>query len=164
MIKQSGLSVKFSKVRIKIPNTAIIGTDEFDRFMKDNKLWKDALKAQNDEKIAKLFLNGRLSLDLILKLESFLKDCNYPIAVRSSSLLEDSQYQPLSGAYSTFMLANNQVSIKDRIKELTDAIKLVFASIFYKESRSHFAQSAHRTEEENGCYDDGNCWSEIFKW
>ena len=148
MIKQSGLNHSFSNVRIKIPNTAIIGTDEFDRFMKDNKLWEDALKTQNDKEIAKLFLDGRLSMDLILKLESFLKDCNYPIAVRSSSLLEDSQYQPLSGAYSTFMLANNQTSIKDRIKNLTDAIKLVFASIFYKESRSHFAQSAHRTEEE----------------
>jgi len=148
MIKQSGLSHRFSNVRIKIPNTAIIGTDEFDRFMKDNKLWEDALKAQNDKEIVKLFLDGRLSMDLILKLESFLKECSYPIAVRSSSLLEDSQYQPLSGAYSTFMLANNQTSIKDRIKELTNAIKLVFASIFYKESRSHFAQSAHRTEEE----------------
>ena len=73
MIKQSGISHRFLKCKIKIPNTAIIGTDEFDRFMKDNKLWKDALKAQNDKEIVKLFLESRLSMDLILKLESFFK-------------------------------------------------------------------------------------------
>ena len=113
----------------------IIGTDEFDRFMKDNNLWDDALKAEKDQEIVKLFLTSRLSMDLILKIESFLKDCKYPIAVRSSSLLEDSQYQPLSGAYSTFMLANNQKAFKDRIHEIKKAIRLVFASIFYHESK-----------------------------
>ena len=148
MLKQSGIDNRFSSVKVKIPKTAIIGTDEFDRFMKDNRLWDDALKAKQDNKIVTLFLDSRLSMDLILKLESFLKECRYPIAIRSSSLLEDSQYQPLSGAYSTFMLANNQEIFKDRINELKKAIKLVFASIFYNESKSHFSHTAHRTEEE----------------
>ena len=148
MLVQSGISKKYPNVIVKIPRTAIIGTDEFDRFMKDNSLWDDALKAEKDQDIIKLFLASRLSMDLILKIESFLKECNYPIAVRSSSLLEDSQYQPLSGAYSTFMLANNQKTFKDRINELKKAIRLVFASIFYRESKSHFSHTAHRTEEE----------------
>ena len=148
MLVQSGISKKYPNVIVKIPKTAIIGTDEFDRFMKDNSLWDDALKAEKDQDIIKLFLASRLSMDLILKIESFLKECNYPIAVRSSSLLEDSQYQPLSGAYSTFMLANNQKTFKDRIDELKKAIRLVFASIFYRESKSHFSHTAHRTEEE----------------
>ena len=148
MLKQSGIDNRFSNVKVKIPKTAIIGTDEFDRFMKDNRLWDEALKVKQDKKIVTLFLGSRLSMDLILKLESFLKKCRYPIAIRSSSLLEDSQYQPLSGAYSTFMLANNQEIFKDRIGELKKAIKLVFASIFYNESKSHFSHTAHRTEEE----------------
>ena len=148
MLKQSGIDNRFSNLKVKIPKTAIIGTDEFDRFMKDNRLWDEALKVKQDKKIVTLFLSSRLSMDLILKLESFLKECHYPIAIRSSSLLEDSQYQPLSGAYSTFMLANNQKIFKDRIGELKKAIKLVFASIFYNESKSHFSHTAHRTEEE----------------
>ena len=148
MLKQSGVNNRYPNIIVKIPQTAIIGTDEFDRFMKDNKLWDNALKAKQDKEIVALFLNSRLSIDLILKLESFLKECHYPIAVRSSSLLEDSQYQPLSGAYSTFMLANNQKEFKNRINELKKAIKLVFASIFYHESKSHFSRTAHRTEEE----------------
>ena len=148
MLKQSGIDNRFSNVKVKIPKTAIIGTDELDRFMKDNRLWDEALKVKQDKKIVTLFLGSRLSMDVILKLESFLKECHYPIAIRSSSLLEDSQYQPLSGAYSTFMLANNQEIFKDRIGELKKAIKLVFASIFYNESKSHFSHTAHRTEEE----------------
>ena len=143
MLKQSGINNRFSNVKVKIPKTAIIGTDEFDRFMKDNRLWDEALKVKQDKKIVTLFLGSRLSMDLILKLESFLKECRYPIAIRSSSLLEDSQYQPLSGAYSTFMLANNQEIFKDRINELKKAIKLIFASIFYNESKSHFSHTAH---------------------
>ena len=83
-----------------------------------------------------------------MKVEAFLKSCKYPLAVRSSSLLEDSQYQPLSGAYSTFMLSNDQELFKDRIRELVNAIKLVFASIFFHESKSHFNHTVHRTEEE----------------
>ena len=148
MLKQSGINNRVSNIIVKIPQTAIIGTDEFDRFMNDNKLWDDALKVKKDKKIISLFLDSRLSMDLILKLESFLKECHYPLAVRSSSLLEDSQYQPLSGAYSTFMLPNNQDTFKERIKQLKKAIKLVYASIFYQESKSHLSRTAHRTEEE----------------
>ena len=148
MIIQSGINNKYKNINVKIPKTAIIGTEEFDRFMKDNKLWDNALKANNDQDIETLFIKSRLSMELTLKVEAFLKYCDYPLAVRSSSLLEDSQYQPLSGAYSTFMLPNNQTLFKDRINQLINAIKLVFASIFYNESKSYFANSAHRTEEE----------------
>ena len=148
MLKQSGINNKFDNIKIKIPQTVIIGTDEFDSFMKDNKLWDFALKTNKDEEINKYFLKSRLSMDLILKLESFLKKCKYPLAIRSSSLLEDSQYQPLSGAYSTFMLPNNNSIFKNRINELKKAVKLVFASIFYIESKAHLKSTLHRTEEE----------------
>ena len=148
MIVQSGINDNYENIVVKIPRTAIIGTEEFDRFMKDNNLWDDALKAESNKKVEEIFLKSRLSMDITLKVEAFLKKCKKPLAVRSSSLLEDSQYQALSGAYSTFMLSNDQEVFKDRINEVTNAIKLVFASIFFQESKSHFSHTAHRTEEE----------------
>ncbi|SVA69613.1 uncharacterized protein METZ01_LOCUS122467, partial [marine metagenome] len=148
MLKQSEIQNNFQEIKINVPQAAIIGTDEFDRFMKDNQLWGKALKAKDDQKVNQLFLDSRLSLDLILKLESFLEDATFPLAVRSSSLLEDSQYQPLAGAYSTFMLPNNQSKIQNRIQDLRKTIKLVFASIFHINVKSHLGNTPHRTEEE----------------
>ena len=127
---------------------AVIGTDEFDRFMKDNHLWDIALGDINDNDLVKKFIKARLSIDLILRLESFIKENNYPLAVRSSSLLEDSQYQPLAGTYETYMLSNNSRSDKKRLKELTIAIKKVFASTFKGEARALLKNTAHRIEEE----------------
>ena len=80
--------------------------------MKDNDLWDISLGDINDNDLVKKFIKARLSIDLILRLESFIKENNYPLAVRSSSLLEDSQYQPLAGTYETYMLSNNSRSIK----------------------------------------------------
>tara|TARA_Y100001947_G_C10342829_1_gene306154 strand:+ start:159 stop:3137 length:2979 start_codon:yes stop_codon:yes gene_type:complete len=148
MIKISTIQETFPEIKISVPQAAIIGTDEFDQFMKDNNLWEKALKTKDDSKLNQLFIDSRLSLDLILKLESFLEDATFPLAIRSSSLLEDSQYQPLAGAYSTFMLANNQPRVIDRVKALRKTIKLVFASTFNSEAKSHLNNTAHRTEEE----------------
>ena len=148
MLKQSEIQNEFQEIKISVPQAAIIGTDEFDRFMKDNDLWEKALKTKDDQKLNQLFLDSRLSLDLILKLESFLQNATFPLAVRSSSLLEDSQYQPLAGAYSTFMLPNNKPEIQARMKDLRKTIKLVFASIFHINVKSHLENTVHRTEEE----------------
>ena len=84
----------------------------------------------------------------MLKLESFIKDNKYPLAVRSSSLLEDSQYQPLAGTYETFMLPNNSRSKKKRLNELLTAIKRVYASTFKGEARALLLNTSHRIEEE----------------
>ena len=149
MINNSGIKDKYEEINIRIPHCAVIGTDEFDRFMKDNNLWDLAIdNNSNDKKIEKAFLKSRLSIDLILKLDSFIKENRYPIAVRSSSLLEDSQYQPLAGTYETYMLANNSRSNKKRLNELTVAIKMVYASTFKKEAKSLLNNTAHRVREE----------------
>ena len=108
MINTSGIREEFENCSIRVPRCAIIGTDEFDRFMKDNDLWEIAITETNNKKLEKVFVTARLSIDIKLKLESFLADNTYPLAVRSSSMLEDSQYQPLSGTYETFMLPNNE--------------------------------------------------------
>ncbi len=148
MIKDSGINEKFKNINIRIPKCAVIGTNEFDHFMKDNELWELALFGSNDKKIEKAFLRSKLSQDLILKLEIFIKENKYPLAVRSSSLLEDSQYQPLSGTYETYMLSNNSRSNKKRLDQLILAIKKVFASTFKREAKSLIDNTAHRIQEE----------------
>ncbi len=148
MIKQSGIQDEFMDVTIRVPHCAVIGTDEFDQFMKDNHLWEKALNLTDNKKLERAFVKARLSIDLMLKLESFVKDHQYPLAVRSSSLLEDSQYQPLAGTYETIMLPNNSRSSKKRLKELVTAIKRVFASTFKGEAKSLLDNTAHRIEEE----------------
>jgi len=148
MINNSGIKTKFKDIKIRVPKCAVIGTNEFDQFMNDNKLWKIALLGTDDKQLEKTFLNARLSIDLTLKLEVFIKENKYPLAVRSSSLLEDSQYQPLSGTYETYMLANNSRSDKKRLRQLTKAIKKVFASTFKGEARSLLDNTAHRIQEE----------------
>jgi len=148
MINFSGIKNRFKNFKILVPRSAIIGTDEFDRFMKDNELWEIALSDISDEELQTYFLSARISIDLILKLESFIKENKYPIAVRSSSLLEDSQYQPLAGTYETIMLSNNSRSNKKRLNELIESIKIIYASTFKGEARTLLKNTAHRIEEE----------------
>ena len=148
MIKESGIKEKYKTIKIRVPKCVVIGTDEFDLFMKNNFLWEKALHLNDDKKLEKLFLRGTLSTDLILKLESFINENNKPLAVRSSSLLEDSQYQPLAGTYETFMLPNNSRSSKQRLKDITKAIKRVYASTFKGEAKTLLDNTAHRIEEE----------------
>ncbi|MFL3006093.1 MAG: PEP/pyruvate-binding domain-containing protein [Candidatus Neomarinimicrobiota bacterium] len=148
MINYSNIKNKFSNFKIFVPKSAVIGTNEFDRFMKDNELWDIALSNISDTKLQNYFLKSRISIDLTLKLESFVNENNFPIAVRSSSLLEDSQYQPLAGTYETIMLCNNSKSNKDRLNKLIEAIKLIYASTFKGEARTLLKNTAHRIEEE----------------
>ena len=148
MINYSKIKNKFSNFKIRVPKSAVIGTNEFDRFMKDNELWDIALSNISDAKLLNYFLSSRISIDLILKLESFVKENKFPIAVRSSSLLEDSQYQPLAGTYETIMLSNNSKSNKTRLNKLIEAIKIIYASTFKGEARTLLKNTAHRIEEE----------------
>ena len=148
MLNNSGIKKKFKNIDIRVPKCAIIGTNEFDQFMKDNQLWEMALLGTDDKKIIKGFINASLSIDITKKLTEFIKINKYPLAVRSSSLLEDSQYQPLAGTYETFMLPNNSRSEKKRFDELVIAIKKVFASTFTGEARSLLETTSHRIQEE----------------
>ena len=148
IISNSDLFNNFKNFDISIPTTAVIGTHEFDQFMKDNNLWEKALSYTNDIDLEKAFISSHLSLDLMLKLESFINEHDKPLAIRSSSLLEDSQYQPLSGTYSTFMLPNNQKKPRHRLLELEKAIKRVYASTFKGDAKTLLNNTSHRIEEE----------------
>jgi len=138
---------KFQDISISLPSTAIIGTVEFDQFVERNDILSQ-IGGRSDEQIDAIFIAGKLSDQLVNRLEVYLDVVNYPIAVRSSSLLEDSQAQPLAGVYRTFMLPNNHPDKLHRLRQLMDAIKLVFASVYLSEARAFLEALNFKAEEE----------------
>lgn len=148
MLNDSGIREKYADIDIRVPHVAVLGTDEFDRFMNHNNLWEAVLPLQDNKKINKLFLKSALSHDLEKILTVFLSKIHYPLAVRSSSLLEDSPYQPLAGMYSTYMYPNAGKTLKARVAGLSKLIKLVCASMFNQEPRSILENTTNRLEEE----------------
>jgi hypothetical protein len=141
------LDSKFKKAAIRIPKSVILATGVFDRFMENNNLF-DIHIDLDDEQIKSRFLGGVLPEDVETQLIQLLEYCKCPIAIRSSGLLEDSQSQPFAGVYATYMLPNNSVNFEERFKQMTDAIKLVFASIFLKNSVSYIETLNYNIEEE----------------
>ncbi|MBS00792.1 MAG: histidine kinase [Candidatus Marinimicrobia bacterium] len=148
MIRSSNLRKRYPEVNINIPHVAVIGTDSFDQFMRENNLWNKALSDKSNKQINNLFIKSSFNKSLMESLKLFIKSVKYPLAVRSSSLLEDSQYQPLSGMYATYMLPNNQSKVNERLDDLVIAIKLVYASTFYQDPKSLISRSVYRIEEE----------------
>jgi hypothetical protein len=148
MIKQNELIYKFNGVIVYIPRTVVISTDIFDEFMDSNDLYKYANNDISDDDILKNFVNARLPYRIHEDLFSFLSVVQNPIAIRSSSLLEDSYYQPFAGIYSTYMIP--KISNDDRlmIDLLSNAIKSVYASVFFKESKSYMKSTSNVMDEE----------------
>ena len=144
----SRVSPLFAKTDIKIPETFIIGTDEFDKFIEFNKLETLIEDCRDYEEIKKRFLNSDLSEKLLEKLKTLLTKIKYPLAVRSSGVLEDSVAHSMSGLYETFFLPNNGENLDLRLKLLCDAIKLVYASVYSNESREYFDAISYKIEEE----------------
>jgi CheY-like chemotaxis protein len=135
-------------INIKTPITAIIGTDEFDMFMERNHLW-DSVKGEKDfDVLQRLFIEGSLSYTLEKVLRVFLRQIVKPVAVRSSSLFEDSMSQPFSGIFGTYLLPNNHPEFEIRLRQLSDAIKLVFASIYSRSARTYFEAINYKVEQE----------------
>lgn len=135
-------------LNIRTPITMVIGTDEFDIFMEKNNLNELIYSGEDYSVIKERFLAGSLSDNLQKKLRSILKLIKKPVAVRSSSLLEDSTSQPFSGVFATYLLPNNHDDFNTRLKQVMDAIKLVFASIYSDSARSYFEAINFRVEDE----------------
>ncbi len=148
IIADSEINDKFPDVNIRIPKAVVIGTKEFDKFINNNDLIDSALTLNTNSEITELFLTKSLSSELIKTLDKFLKNVKFPIAVRSSSLLEDSQYQPLAGLYSTFMLPNSSKNRKRRLDQLCEAIIRIYASTYFSDPKALLENSSYRTEEE----------------
>ncbi len=135
-------------INIKTPVTAIIGTDEFDMFMERNHLWDNVKEEKDFDTLKKLFIEGSLSYTLEKELRIFIRLITKPIAVRSSSLFEDSMSQPFSGIFGTYLLPNNNPDPEIRLRQLSEAIKLVFSSIYSRNARTYFEAINYKVEQE----------------
>jgi len=140
---------KYPGINITVPSTVVIGTLEFDKFIEENNLKKIVNKENiSDEEIAKTFMEGKIRYELKQDLAQILKHFKSPIAARSSSLLEDSQSRPFAGIYSTYMLPNNHKNDAIRLNQLCQAIKLIYASVYFLEPKIYIESTSSKIEEE----------------
>ncbi len=147
MLQKYDLYDKWPEVRVLVPRTMVITTDYFDRFIHDNGLQYVINADLTDEEILSEFVAAMLPLDLRDALRQFIRVCHRPIAVRSSSKLEDSYYQPFAGVYSTYMLP--QTENEDQLlRMLSKAIKSVYASVYYAASRGYIVSTGNVPSEE----------------
>lgn len=138
---------EYKKVSVMIPKTVVLCTDIFDQFMESNNLYEIALSDIPDEEILRYFLHGRLPESLADDLMSFMDVVNGPLAIRSSSLLEDSHYQPFAGIYSTYMIPYVDDKYM-RLEMLSNAIKSVYASVFYRASKDYMVATSNVIDQE----------------
>jgi CheY-like chemotaxis protein len=148
LIKRNRLTDKFDNVIISIPRTVVLGTDIFDEFMEENKLHDIGLSDRSDKEILQHFVKARLPFRVHEDLYTFISCVNNPIAIRSSSLLEDSHYQPFAGIYSTYMIPNLRFNERLMIEKLSEAIKSVYASTFFKDSKAYMTATLNVIDEE----------------
>jgi hypothetical protein len=138
---------KHPGVFIKIPRTVVLTTEIFDRFMEENNLYSFALSHIDNQDILNRFISGVLPEETKNDLRAFLHTVKNPIAVRSSSVLEDSYYQPFAGVYSTYMLANTG-DFETNYYQLLTAIKSVYASVFFRETKTYMKATKNYIDEE----------------
>jgi CheY-like chemotaxis protein len=148
LLRKSRITRRFPGVRISVPPAVVLATDVFDQFIAENNLLDFALHCEDDDEIERKFLAAPLSASLNDDLKSFLAEVKHPLAVRSSSLLEDSQYQPFTGVYETFMLGNQQANPEERLTALSEAIRRVYASTFSRHAKAYVRATPYRLEEE----------------
>jgi hypothetical protein len=148
LIHHFELSKLFPGINVSTPKTSIIGTDEFDYYIERNKLREVIVGEKDYEVLKREFVSADLSSGLKRKLKTLLQHINKPLAVRSSSLFEDSLMQPFSGIFATYLLPNNDEDISVRLQQVSTAIKLVYASIYSKSARTYFEAINYKIEEE----------------
>lgn len=139
---------KFEGIEVGIPAMTILRTSVFDAFMKRNKLYEIALSDASDDRIAHAFQKADLPFDVLGDLRSLISQVKTPLAVRSSSMLEDAMHEPFAGIYGTKMTPNNQLDTTARFNKLVEAIKFVYATTFFKSAKDYIKATPHKTEDE----------------
>jgi CheY-like chemotaxis protein len=148
LLHKYNVSQRFPGVHVSVPNTLVLATDLFEQFLSENNLESFAIHCSDDRELLDRFLAATLPRSVRAALAAFLREFRVPLAVRSSSLLEDSQYQPFTGVYDTFMLANRSPELDVRLEELTEAVKRVYASTYTQHAKSYIHATPFRLEEE----------------
>lgn len=147
MVKRHAEFDEFENAQVVIPKTVVLCTDIFDEFMDSNNLYQLALSDASDDEILRHFLRAKLPDRLVEDFFAFFDVVKSPIAIRSSSLLEDSHYQPFAGIYSTYMIP--YLSDKyEMLRMLSDAIKGVYASVYYKDSKAYMQATSNVIDQE----------------
>lgn len=139
---------KYPGIVVDIPAMTVLRTDVFDAFMKLNNLYSIAFSNSSDNRIAHAFQKASLPFEILGDLRSLISQIKSPLAVRSSSMLEDSQHEPFAGIYGTKMTPNNQPDTNSRFNKLVEAIKYVYSSTFFKAAKDYMRATSHRTEDE----------------
>lgn len=147
MIKRNQLFGKWENIVVSIPRTVVLSIDIFDEFMERNNLLQFAIKEQNDQTILSAFVQASFSSKTRADLSAFLDVVHKPLAIRSSSMLEDSHYQPFAGVYSTYMIPHSD-NKKNMLSELEIAIKSVYASVYYRNSKQYMQATSNVIDEE----------------
>jgi CheY-like chemotaxis protein len=149
LLNDYNVRTRYANVKIYVPSAIVLGTDVFDQFLKENDLLKFAIECKDDREITRRFLLAdKFPSDVLADLSSFLELAHAPLAVRSSSMLEDSQYHPFAGVYETYMLPNAHSDPHTRLNDLLKSIKRVYASTFYQSAKDYIRVTSYRYEEE----------------
>ncbi len=148
LLSVEGLRDRFPGVEITVPPAVVLGTDVFDRFLEEGDLRDFAIECDDEAEIDRRFRAARFPEEAGRDLLAFLEASGWPLAVRSSSLLEDSQHQPFTGVYDTLMLPNNAASVALRWEDAVTAIKRVYASTFAPRAKAYLRATPYRLEEE----------------
>jgi len=137
-----------SEITVSVPNTTVICTNVFDSFIKENSLYDIAYSDKTDDQIAHAFQNAELPFNILGDLQALLGQVNTPLAIRSSSLLEDATYEPFAGIYATKMIPNHQHDPGVRFQKLSEAIKFVYASTYFNSAKSYRSATNHDHSDE----------------
>jgi len=148
LLSESRIAGQFPGVSIGVPSSVVLGADVFDEFLERNGLRDFALDSTDETEVAHRFLEAEIPSAVFKDLRALVGAVRYPLAVRSSSLLEDSQYQPFAGIYDTFMLPNDHQRADVRLRQLLTAIARVYASTFSQAAKRYFGGGPYRLEEE----------------
>jgi hypothetical protein len=148
IVKELNGSGKFEQMKIDVPHFAVLRTDVFDDFMEMNGLYELALSDADDGRIANAFQKADLPFETLKDLRELITKAEKPLAVRSSSLLEDAKFEPFAGIYATKMLPNNQHDTDIRCRKLYEAVKLIYASVFFKAPKEYLKATKHDIREE----------------
>lgn len=148
LLARHGLENRFPEMCIRIPRSIVVPTEEFDRFIESNRILDGGLDHLGEQQILDRCLAGRLSDDTMRDIAAATQDMHGPLAVRSSSLLEDSQHQAFAGIYATYMLPNNHPDRDERLEQLFRAVRAVYASTYSADARAYIGRTAYSIEEE----------------
>ncbi len=148
LLKNETLKQKHPEFSIGVPLLTVLRTDVFDAFMKQNDLYAIAYSDLPDDRIAHAFQKAELPFPVLGDLRALIADVHSPLAIRSSSLLEDALEEPFAGIYSTKMTPNNQLDTDSRYQKLVEAIKFVYASTFFKSAKDYMRACSHTIQDE----------------